>query len=150
MAQTTGGMSMVINKLEFSTNASDWTDISGSSGSVDGAEQSRQSGEAYTFSGDTAIVRAGKREPMELGFNIVYTVSTADAWEICRPYFEAGSAVYFRWSPEGGEAGDFQFTSAAGYITSFPYPSGEAGAGDPVMESMTFRTPYVTKATVGA
>ena len=148
MAQTTGGLSMAIAKLEFSSNNSDWTDISGTSGNVQGTDQSRQSGEGYTFDGDTAIVTAGKREPMELQFDVVYTEGTAEAWELIRPYFEAGSAVYFRWSPKGGDSTEFQYTGDAGYITSFPYPAGDAASGDPIMGTWTYKTPKVTKAAV--
>jgi hypothetical protein len=148
MAQTTDGLSMVDCQIEYSTNGADYTDISGFGGSVEGTEQTRQTGLVYTFDGDTAIIRAGKREPLELQFNIVYTEGTGDPWEILRPYFEAGSAVYFRWSPKGGDSTEFQFTTDAGYITSFPYPGGTAEGGDPIMGTWTHQTPKVTKAAV--
>lgn len=150
MAQTSDGLSMVDCKVEYSTNGTTYNDISGFSGSVEGTEQTRQTGVVYTFDGDVAIIRAGKREPLELTFNIVYTEGTGDPWELLRPYFEAGSAVYFRYSPKGGDATEFQFTSGAGYIISFPYPGGTSEGGDPVMQAWTFQTPQVTKAVVGA
>jgi len=67
MAQTTDYLSGVATKVEISTDGgSAWSDISGSSNVVTPSPQSRMSGEAYTFDGDTALVGFGKREPMDV------------------------------------------------------------------------------------
>jgi len=148
MAQTTNGFSFTDCKVEYSTNGSDYTDLSGTASVVEGGDQPRISGEGYTFDGDTALVTYGKREPMELTFGYVHTEGTAEAWELLRPLFEGGSTCYFRWSPKGGNTDDFQYTTDAGQIIRFPYPVGDASSGDPVMGNVVFKTPKVTKSAV--
>jgi len=148
MAQTEGGISFVDCKVETSPDDSVWTDISGFNASVALGGGSRQTGEAYTFDGDTAIIKGGKREPLEITVRVVYTEGASDPFEVVRALYEAGSDFYVRWSPKGGDSSEFLFTSDAGIITNPPYPSGEAGSGDPVMIEFTLKTPKVTKSVV--
>lgn len=124
-----------------------WTDISGQANSVEDAAQERNTGVVYTFDGDTGIIKRGKRTPMNLKFNMVYA-EEATGIEGIRPYFEAGSVVYFLWIPKGSTAGNFKYTTPAGYINSFPYPAGNAENGDPVVGQIGFTCPFVTKGTV--
>lgn len=147
MAQTTGATAATDLDVYWSANGSTWTEISGYANAVSDANQTRKVGETYTFDGDTAILGKGKREPIDLKVQIVYAEEAQSAWEALRPYFEAGSAVYFMWAPKGSTAGNYKFTTAAGYISDWPYPSGEADPGDPILIEFTFRTPSVTKGT---
>jgi len=148
MAQTTGGISFKSNKIEISTNGTTWADISGfaNSVSVDGGD--RQTGEAYTYDGDTAIIAIGKREPVEVTVRVVYTEGTGDPFETVRAAYEGGTNLYVRWSPKGGTAGNFQFATGAGYVTAFGYPVGEAGSGDPVLVEFTVMAASITKSAV--
>jgi len=147
MAQTSDGISMIDCKLEYSVNGSDWTDVSGYAASVDPGSHTRKTGLAYTFDGDTAIIRSGKREPIDLNMRVVYTEGSADPFRDLLAYHEAGSQVYFRYSPKGGDSGEEQFTSDAGYMTDFPWPGGEAESGDVVMLEWKFQCPKLTRGT---
>lgn len=147
MAQTTGATTARAATVGYSSDGSSWTDISGFAIAVTGASQDRMSGEVYTFDGDTAIIGAGKREPMEIEISYVYTEGGSDPFEVLRPIYEAATAYYFRWTVKAATTGNFRFTTPACYITSFGYPEIEAeNAGDPVPGSLTIRPGYVTKA----
>jgi len=145
MAQTANAISLKDCKVEVSTNGSTWTDISGFATSVEVGGGDRQTAEAYTFDGDTAIVASGKREPVEVTVKVVYTEGTSEPFETVCAAYEAGSDFYVRWSPKGGQAGEFLFTSGKGIIKSLTYPQGEAGSGDPVLVEFTLVTPSITK-----
>jgi len=148
MAQTTDGMSLRDCKVEISTNGTDWTDISGFGAAVERSGGDRQSGDAYTFDGDTAIIAAGKREPIELNVRTVYTEGGSDPWQAVRTQYENAGDLYVRWAPKGGSVGDFRFTSDAGVVKNCPEPTGEAGSGDVVLFQFTIRVPKVTKSVV--
>jgi hypothetical protein len=130
-----------------------WTDISGEAQSLGGTEQTRISGEAYTLTGDTALVGGGKREPMELAVAIVYTETNTEAYEVARTAFEAtgcGGQVCLRWSPGGGDAGDERITSTAGILVSFTYPPMDASAGGPIMSGFTLKVPGTSTAVIAS
>lgn len=149
MAQTTGAVSAVSAKVEFSANGSSWTDISGSASVVEAPDQSGMSGETYTFTGETAIVTAGKTEPVEITVKIVYTETSGEAFETVRAQWQtAGRAGYLRWSPRGGTTGQFQYTTAAGVLTGFTWPLSDAGDGKPVPCGFKLKVPSITKSTV--
>ncbi len=150
MAQTTGALPSAVGKLEIGTDGATWTEISGSAMSLDAPEQARMSGEAYTLDGDTAIITGGKREPMELGFSVVYTEEADEAWDEAQDIFETigGGDVYVQWSPGGGDTGDWQFTSDKGVLTGLTYPPTNAGEGGPIMAGFTVKTAKVAQAVV--
>lgn len=152
MAQTTGQVPQACGKVEISTNCSDYTDVSGQFQSVADTTQNRKSGEAYTFDGDTAIIAAGKREPMELTFVIVYTETDAEAYEVIREQFETacGGDLCVRYSPRGGDAGEEQLTTATGILTSFTYPPMDASAGGPIMGGFKLKTASLSTAIVAS
>lgn len=152
MAQTTDQVPLACGKLEISDDNVNWDDISGESQSLEGTEQARMSGEAYTLDGDTAILAAGKREPLELEVTIVYTETDAEAYETVRKLFEeaCGGDIYLRWSPRGGDAGEEQLTTGKGIITSFTYPPMDASSGGPIMAGFTMRVGSVTTAIVAS
>ncbi len=149
MAQTTDPVSAVNAKVEFSTNGSTWTDISGSTNAIEPGEQTRQSGFVMTHSGDTALIAGGKREPLELNVNIVYTETAGESFELARAAFEAvGGAAYVRYSPKGGSSGNFMFTSDAGVLTKLAYPPTNAEDAKPKVVSFSLLTPKLTKSAV--
>lgn len=155
MAQTTNSVAMACGLLEISLDGecAVYTDISGESQSVEGTEQTRISGEGYTFSGDTAIIKGGKREPMELVFVIMYTEEDAEAYEIVRESFESagcGVTTCVRWSPRGGNAGDEIITTGSGVLTSFTYPPMDATAGGPILAGFTVKVPSVATTIVAS
>jgi hypothetical protein len=143
MAQATTQVPMACGQLEISTNGCvSWSDISGESQSLEGTEQTRMSGEAYTLEGDTALIAGGKKEPMELVFTIVYTEDNTDAYELARSHFETtgcGGDFCARWSPGGGDVGDEQITTGPGILVSFTYPPMDASTGGPIMAGFTLK-----------
>ena len=154
MPQTTDAVASACGKIEISTSAdcAAPTDISGSVQSVSVAGQARMSGEVYTFDGDYAIIRTGKREPLELTFNIVYTDDNAEAFEIARGVFETidcDSEICVIWSPAGGAVGDQEFT-ASGYLINFMYPPMDASSGDPIMCDFVIKAAKVTASVVSS
>ena len=146
MAQTTVATSFKDCKIETSTNGTTWTNISGFSSSVDLDGGDRQTSEAYTFDGDTAIITKGKREPIEVTVAIIYSEGVSDPQASVVSAYEAGTDLYVRWSPLGGTTGQKQYT-AKGTVTSNPYPKGEADGGDPLMTEFTLVTPFITQST---
>jgi len=142
MAQTTNAVTQSCAKVEISSNGSDWTDISGNTQSITPGEQTLMSGEAYTFDGDTPIIKGGKREPMESEVVIIYTEADAEAYEQARVIFEAsncGNVIYLRYSPAGGDAGEEQLTSTEGTIVSFTYPPASASEAGPIIGGFTVK-----------
>ena len=155
MAQTTGALPKSSFQVEVSTDGATWTDISGSASSVEEPEQARKSGEAFTALGDVAVIVSGKREPMEIVVNGVYTEETDEMFEVLRDIHEAGGAVYFRYASQGGATGAFQYTACGDAGTAIPvvltnlkYPGFEADSGDVVMTSFTVKTPALAKAAI--
>lgn len=147
MAQTTSALAMVDGTIEVSTNGSVWTDISGSSSTVEPGDQTRQSGEAYTVQGDTAIITGGKREPIELEIKIVYTETSGEAFETLRVIHETpGGAIYVRYTRGG--TGAFMYTSDKGVLTSFVYPPIVADDAKPKLLGIKVKAPKITKSVV--
>jgi len=152
MAQTTGACSNACSAVEISTDGEDWTDISGSTQSVSDTEQTKMSGEAYTFDGKGPIIKGGKFEPLELSFTIVYTEEDTEAYEIARGVFEQEGCeveVYVRWTPCDGGVGISQLT-ADGPITSFTYPAIDASTATPIMGGFTVKTGEIETETVAS
>ena len=152
MTQTTGQLSMACGKIEVSTDGTNWVDISGSAQSITGVTQTRMSGEAYTQDGDTAVVTWGKREPMTPTVTVIYTEVNTEAWRRAYQEFTAdcGDALYHRWSPGGGDVGDWRFYTPEAKIISFDFPAIDAADGSPIKCTYQFKTPYVTKEVVSS
>ena len=150
MAQTTDAMSGVNAQIEFSPDGSVWTDQSGSANRVEAGGGNRQSGEAYSFDGDGALITSGKKEPREVTVGIVYTETGGESFEQLRALYEAtgGSDCYIRWSPGGGNVGDLQFTTSKGIITQFPYPSPDSGESGPIIVEAVVKVGDITTATI--
>ena len=148
MAQTSEYYSMADAKVEFSVNGSTWTDASGmgSEVSVDGGERNTSS--AFTFSGDTPIITKGKRTAITVTVNSVYTETATDIRKIAQTAYEAGSAFYVRWSPQGGNTGDLQFTTSIGIVKQALYPTGNAESGEAIMSSVVVEVASISEAAV--
>ncbi len=157
MAQTSTTVSGVIAKIQISADLATWTDISGSSQSVQSTDQERNANEAYTLDGDTAIIATGKRQPIDLEFNIVYSATATEAYELARAIFESastGGLIYARWIPTGGNDASSPMyrtpiTGSPAFVTMFRYPAVDAAAPGPIMGMFRIRTPYVQKTTAG-
>jgi len=152
MAQTTGAISGVSLKIMVSNNNALWTDISGSSNSVNVSGFNRQSGETYTFDGDHAIVGRGKREPVEVEVNCVYTEQAWDGFVIAWTAFDTddGGDLWVRWAPKGGVTGNYAYTSTTGVVISCLPPNAEAAPGDPLAATFTVKCASIDKSILAA
>lgn len=148
MTQTVGSKTMRSVAIDWSTNSSDWNTIQNTTAAVNPSGGDRMMGEAYTADGDVAIVGAGKREPIDVEVNLVYSEITTESFLKLEPLYTAGTAIRIRWSPAGAASNDYRYTTATGYISSFSYPGGEVETGDPIVTGFTVRTPSIGVAAV--
>ena len=148
MAQTTDAMSMKDCKLEMSINGTDWDDISGMSNSVRVEGGERLTGHRYTMDGDTPIIKAGKRAPLMVVANVIYTETGDEAYDEANDAYEGGTDFYLRWSPAGGDSGELQYTTGAGIVKAPVYPGGETESGDPINVDIQLEVPLISEAAV--
>jgi len=153
MTQTTGAKSFCAAIVEYNTSGTTWTVMQGFLAAVAVSGGDRNTGEAYTTDGDTPIVRAGKRTPLEVTVRYVYTEGATDPFEILRTQYETdcGGQANIRWSV-GGTSTDFLFTvettDLASHLVAFGYPQGEAEAGEPIVNEFMVRTQKIIKGVV--
>ncbi len=150
MAQTTSQITFRDCEISISTNGSTWTDVSGFANSIGIGGGERNIGEFFTAEGDTPLIGAGKRSALEVTSRIVYTEGAAEPYEVIRQAYEAGTVLYVRFSPKGGDATEFMFTSDAGYVRNPVYPQGEVQSGEPIAFEFTIVTPKITKSVISA
>jgi hypothetical protein len=153
MPQTNDAIPLACGLLEIATDANcvGWVDISGSSQTLEEPSQSRITDQAYTLDGDGAIITAGKKEPLELTVQIVYTETAGEAFEVVRASWETSGCrgrACLRWSPGGGDIGDALYTTDRGYIINFIYPRLDASAGGPIMTGFVLKVSEVTRSVV--
>jgi len=155
MAQTTSQVSLGCGYIAISTDGAAWTDISGSTQSLEETTQTRITGEVYTLDGDAALPCGGKIEPTEITVNIVYTETDAEAYEIVRLIFEGSTScgtgdIYLRWAPRGNSAGNEQITTGAGTLVSFTYPPMNASEGGCILTGFTVRVGSLTTSIIAS
>ena len=149
MGQVTGAISGRISKIEYSTNYSTYTDYSGGANSIKVKGGERQSGEAYTFDGDTAVVTFGKLTPVELTLRSLYVDSSVGHFAVISGMKTAATPMNVRWAYDTDTTGSWRFTSATGGVTSCTPPDATADkAGEPLLFEWTVRAPGVSEAVV--
>lgn len=159
MAQTTTAVCQSGYKVEISAAGSTWSDISGTGVgiAIDGGEQ--QIGEQMTAEGEYALVIGGNKiQPYTITIRSVYTETSTEAFAVAYTQYEgAAKTLYARWSPMGGSATEFQFsTSLAGAaaagvpIVSCTPPAQDASDGKPAVFELVLRSPALYKAAVSA
>jgi hypothetical protein len=157
MPQTTTAMAAVDATVEVSVDGTTWIDISGSANTVEPGSQTRMTGTAYTFEGDVAIITSGKREPLEVSVSALYTETAGEAFESIRANFEAGTRMYFRYSPLGtGATGRSVYTASndgatagAVIVSEMDWPEAAADNADPVAVSFMVMCPALIRTTTG-
>jgi hypothetical protein len=134
--------------VELSINGSSWTDVSGLANSVkvDGGE--RAVSEFFTLNGDTPVLTKGKRSSLEVTLMGLYTEVASELYDLATAAYEAGSALYIRWSPKGGASTNFRYTSSVGIVTKPVYPAGAADSADAVATEITLKVASITKSAV--
>lgn len=158
MSQTTDAISSANFKVEVSSDGSSWTDISGAGATVtvDGGDIGV--GSQHTASGSEAVVVSNrKRDPRTITVRALYTETAGEPWKVVyAAYVGADPSIYLRYSPNGGGAGDLQYTTAVGGaaaavpIKSCSMPQLDAGSEDPAMFEFSVITPGLLEATVSA
>ena len=157
MAQVTGGMSFRQAAVDFGTATATLTsaDSAGTAVAVTGG--ARETGEAHTFDGDFPIVGAGKVAGLDVAVRFIYTESTSETFEKARAVYEAeGGPCFLRFSPASdATSASFRYsaanaagTEAAGIMTEFLYPSGEADGGAIIPGSFTVHVARLLKGNV--
>jgi len=147
MAQTTTNINWNA-KLEFSSNGSAWTEISGSTTNVEDSGGEIDSSQIYTNNTSTPITGYGKKAEHKITVNTVYTKTAGEAWALLKAAYDNETDAYFRWSPAGGAIGDKRYTTAKGRITNLPNPSGAQEDNTPVQVTAELTTPSVAEDTV--
>lgn len=144
---TTGQMAGAFGKIEIRTPAGtgSYSDISGSSQSVDQATITRMNGKAYPLDIDYPLITYGKQEGAEVTFNVIYTESNTEAYQIALGTFEAagGNTVDVKYTPGGSTAGADTY-AVTGKIISIDYPAFDGAKGDPIMCSFTVASGTIT------
>lgn len=137
---TTGQMSGAYGKLEIRTPAGTgaYSDISGSSQSVDKATVTRKSGKAYPLDADYPIMTYGKQEGAEATFTVIYSEAAAEAYQVALTAFETaqGNTVDVKYTPGGSTAGADTY-AITGKITKIDYPAFDGSKAEPIMCSFT-------------
>ncbi len=157
MAQTTTQTSVAAAKAEVSLNGSSWSSLgmAGISGSPGGHEQ--HIGAVNTLDGSAPIVtHSNKHGPGTIEVRCVWTPTNAEAWDLIRTQWDsAAKSIYSRYSPEGGSAGQLQYTATtdAGAaflcpIVSCLPPSFDAGSGEAAVFTFSLQVPKWTEATI--
>lgn len=148
MAQTTGAISFKDVKIELSTDGVSWTDASGHANNIKLGGGDINTGEYFTASGNTAILKAGKQKPLKVTIEVAYTETASEPWDMANTAYSNVSPLYARWSPKGGNSTNKRYTTASGYCTSPPYPVGDVEKGDIVKTSIVIETPSITVSAV--
>lgn len=157
MAQTTAADNKAGFKIEVSTDASAFTDISGMGAtvSVDGGDQ--LTGEQNTADGAAPVVTgANKVESITLTVSCLYTETAGQAWRIVKDRYDgAAKTICVRYSPRGGATAERRFVTAndAGTAIVVPIincivPEADAGSGDPLMFEFSVITPKLLEEAV--
>jgi hypothetical protein len=148
MAQTTTALSGAAGTLSVRiNNTGSFTDISGSSQSIDTVTMTRITGEAYTLEGTYAVLTFGKTEPSEVKVNILYTDTPAEGYQTLLAAWQSDHVVEVKWIPGGAVVGADTYTTSAGKITAADLPALDASSAGPIMCSFTVRVASITHAT---
>lgn len=156
MTQTTGAISQAGFKIEVSTDGTSWSDISGQAATVTVEGGDYGVGEQMTAEGaEAVVVPSGKRAPVTVTCNALYTETAQEAWALVRARYEGDDpTIWLRWSPKGGAVGESRLTCAVGGaaaavpIVSCNLPEMDAGSEDPALFEFSVRAPGLLRATI--
>jgi hypothetical protein len=137
-------MSGVSVAVLYSDDGTNFTDMSGTANAVNVSGFNRQSGEAYSFDGDHPVIGHGKREPLEVEVNMIYTELAAEMFFLTWAEFDAddGHDYWIRWVPKVGGS---TYTTDTGILLACLPPNAEAAPGDPLVASLTLKCAQVNK-----
>lgn len=150
-SQTTAAFNFTDAAIQYSLNGGAWTDICGEATSISGDGFDRQaSADFQTYCGDTPIVLPGKRNSGSVTVRIAATEGAGDPHIVfLNAQINKGTHLQFRWIPRGNTPTNFRYsTDTNSFVTSSPWPFGEAGSADITALDVTVKAAYVTKDAV--
>lgn len=148
MAATTGAITFRNCVVEFSTNGSSWTAVSGSVGKVAMSGFDVDTGNAHVFDGSTPLLGRGKRKVGKVTVDAIYTEVASEAWDMANTAYTNDSDLYMRITPKGATTGNKRYTTSAGIVTSAPIPDGDADKGDITKVQLTIECATYTVSNV--
>lgn len=157
MAQTTAADNKAGFKVEVSTDASNWTDISGSAATVTPSGGEQLTGEQNTADGAAPVVTgSNKVGSITLTVSCLYTETAGQPWRVVKDRYDgAAKTIAVRYSPRGGAQTERRYVTAndAGTAIIVPIvnclpPETDAGSGDPLMFEFSVITPKLLEEAV--
>lgn len=132
--------------VEFSANGTTWTEVCAVAVSVTGLEQRREVAQGYTACSG-AVLALGKRQPIEMRIQMVYTEAADEGFSVARVAHEGNGKLYVRYKPRASQTDAKRYITAdrdgalaaPGFITALQYPEGEAGSGRLFVAGVTVR-----------
>jgi hypothetical protein len=149
--QTTQAINFTDAAIEVSINGAAFVDICGETSSVTMSGGDRNSAEFFPFCGDTPVVLVGKRTKIQIGLSIAYTEGLSDSYAIAKAAYETKGMIFqIRWTPKGTAPGNYRFTTDPNYsfVSSAPYPVGDASSADVTAFTLNVETSQVTQDAV--
>lgn len=149
MAQTTTTLTGALGKIEISfDDGVTFTDISGSTTSMDAIEYTRAGGSKATFNGDYHLVTAGKQLTTMITVNALYTETSSEATQLAIANIKTNTPCDLRW-----QYADVTTTVGAKYlqyvtlgksrIKKVSLPKLDSESGEPATLSFTIHAPGV-------
>jgi hypothetical protein len=157
MAQTTTADNKAGFKVEVSTDASSFTDISGQGATVKVSGGDQLTGEQNTADGSAPVVtNANKVGSKTVEVSCLYDETAAHAWRLVKDRYDgAAKTICVRYSPRGGASAERRYVTAndAGTAIIVPIincnePEVDAGDGGPLMFTFSVITPKLLEEAV--
>jgi len=135
MAQTSTATTTSAGTVEIKiAAAASYTNISGSTNSVDQVTIERVSGSKGTLDGDTQIIAAGRQVATMITVNCLYTEVTDEALKLTIASIKAGNNAIVMWKPVGSSGKSFT-SASGGKITKVSLPEFNSENGEPAVFS---------------
>ena len=151
MSQTTLDVAMTNCYIAMSTASSTtgFFNMSGYANSIKPGPRTRSTGKAFTYDGDTGIIHGGKRQPLDLELDFLYTEEATGPYKLIQTQYEVagGGSLWLRWCPKNSTTGDYIFTIPSGVIKSLDLPSGDPDSGESVKIKLVMEVPYIVQGT---
>jgi hypothetical protein len=145
MTQTTGAITAVDAKLEYSADGNTWTDMSGVTNKVTPGGGARGVNQTGTLGTEAPIVSVGRRALRTLTMTVLYTETDSDPWHtFYDTYYMVKTPLYLRISPKGGQTNEYIFTGGPGYIIEMSPPDLNADSEALLQSVVTWNGPDLT------
>jgi len=142
MPQTTSSVPIACAYVGIaaSSTCSPFTDVSGSTNSVTGIEQTKNVADEYTLDGRFAISELGKHQPADIVVRCVFNTNATEAYRLAREAFREAvcdGKICLRVIPGGAVAGNEGWQTNYAPVTRMRWPDVNAGEAGPAMAEFT-------------